>query len=70
MFTTGVLIIVCALMIRIIINLVERIKNLKSENAQLKYTLAINVPLDKDIIFDKEGGYKVIDVKTEAVSIQ
>ena len=58
---SGLLGVMLIISIRMIANKVDRINVLKNKIAKLEYELKHNPPINKDIVFDSEGGYKVVE---------
>jgi len=65
MGTTGALIIVTVVLARMMLNQERTILKLVRENADLKRQLEELPDSDKEIIFDAQGGYKVVNKWTQ-----
>jgi hypothetical protein len=72
MFATGLLMIVVIILSRLSYDLKLENCKLRKENEKLRYEIAADkMPINKEIIFDSEGGFKVIDKdeRPETVSV-
>lgn len=68
MFSTGLLIILSAVLFRLCLNLTDQVKSLKIQRAELEIKLdlekARRLPeKDIDIVFNSEGGYTLVPKK-------
>jgi hypothetical protein len=72
--TTGLLITIVIVLIRVILNSMDEITSLREENKKLKYELEAANASKGDIVFDAEGGYHIIkgakDERPETMSVE